>query len=67
MPALSGDGGRTTDGDPTTWTSLTQLQYERFLKWASDPRTKLQPDSAARYAPGTPPPLRRCEPLTRSA
>jgi hypothetical protein len=35
MPALSGDTGRTTDGDQTTWTSLTELQYDRFVKWAN--------------------------------
>ncbi|RUS35542.1 ferritin-like-domain-containing protein [Jimgerdemannia flammicorona] len=35
MPKLSGDGGYTTRGDPQTWVSLTQLQYERLRKWAN--------------------------------
>jgi hypothetical protein len=35
MPALSGNAGRATDGDPTTWVSITELQYDRFVKWAN--------------------------------
>lgn len=26
--------GRTTDGDPSTFTSLTELQYDRLVKWS---------------------------------
>lgn len=28
MPRLSGNGGRCTSGDPTTWSSLTPYQYK---------------------------------------
>ncbi|KAJ6594995.1 hypothetical protein DFH09DRAFT_157863 [Mycena vulgaris] len=34
MPWLSGDGGRSTDADPTTFASITELQYARLKKWA---------------------------------
>ncbi|KAJ7777889.1 ferritin-like-domain-containing protein [Mycena maculata] len=34
MPWLSGDGGRTTEGDETTFSSVTELQYARLKKWA---------------------------------
>ncbi|KAF8637314.1 hypothetical protein AX16_010842 [Volvariella volvacea WC 439] len=34
MPWLSGDNGRTTAGDETTFSSITQLQYDRLTKWA---------------------------------
>ncbi|KAF8637298.1 hypothetical protein AX16_010828 [Volvariella volvacea WC 439] len=33
MPWLSGDGGRTVAGDPTTFASITELQYDRLVKW----------------------------------
>uniref|UniRef100_A0A8H8CET3 Iminophenyl-pyruvate dimer synthase domain-containing protein n=1 Tax=Psilocybe cubensis TaxID=181762 RepID=A0A8H8CET3_PSICU len=34
MPWLSGDGGRTTAGDPSTFASVTELQYDRLIKWS---------------------------------
>ncbi|KAI9511269.1 hypothetical protein F5148DRAFT_374656 [Russula earlei] len=34
MPWLSGDNGRTTYGDPTTFSSITELQYDRLVKWS---------------------------------
>ncbi|KAF9483975.1 hypothetical protein BDN70DRAFT_954169 [Pholiota conissans] len=34
MPWLSGDGGRATPGDPTTFSSITELQYDRLVKWS---------------------------------
>lgn len=35
MPWLSGDGGRTTDGQGPTFASVTRLQYDRLTKWAN--------------------------------
>lgn len=41
MPALSGDQGNATNGDPTTWLSVTHLQYARLQKWTEgDFKTK---------------------------
>jgi len=34
MPWLSGDNGRTTAGDPSTFASVTELQYDRLVKWS---------------------------------
>jgi hypothetical protein len=34
MPWLSGDGGRTTAGNASTFTSVTELQYDRLHAWA---------------------------------
>ena len=34
MPALSGDGGDTTDDEPRTWLTLLRSQYERFRRWS---------------------------------
>ena len=34
MPALSGNEGDTTTGDPTTWLTVTALQYKRLEAWA---------------------------------
>jgi hypothetical protein len=36
MPALSGDEGDTVTGDPTTWLTVTTLQYKRLEAWAHD-------------------------------
>ena len=36
MPALSGDEGDATTGDPTTWLTVTALQYRRLEAWAHD-------------------------------
>jgi len=33
MPPLSGDEGDRTAGDPTTWLSLTHLQFKRLRTW----------------------------------
>jgi hypothetical protein len=33
MPPLAGDEGDVTQGDPTTWFSLTETQYTRFSLW----------------------------------
>jgi hypothetical protein len=40
MPWLSGDGGRATPGDPTTFSSITELQYDRLVKWSDGHFTK---------------------------
>ncbi|KIJ40737.1 hypothetical protein M422DRAFT_32162 [Sphaerobolus stellatus SS14] len=40
MPWLSGDGGRTTAGDQSTFTSITELQYDRLVKWSNGKFTK---------------------------
>jgi hypothetical protein len=37
MPPLSGDEGDIVDNDPSTWLSLTYLQYERFCNWKKNP------------------------------
>ena len=34
MPALSGDKGDATDGDPDTWLTLLPSQYEILAAWA---------------------------------
>jgi hypothetical protein len=34
MPQLSGDEGRATPGEPTTWLTVTPLQYARLKRWA---------------------------------
>lgn len=34
MPQLSGDGGSATIGDPSTWFTVTPLQYRRLALWA---------------------------------
>ncbi|MGA7959647.1 MAG: LodA/GoxA family CTQ-dependent oxidase [Xanthobacteraceae bacterium] len=34
MPALSGNEGDATTGDPTTWLLVTALQYKRLEAWA---------------------------------
>lgn len=34
MPALSGNEGDATTGDPTTWLTVTALQYKRLEAWA---------------------------------
>jgi hypothetical protein len=36
MPALSGDEGDTTTGNPDTWLSVTVLQYRRLQQWAEN-------------------------------
>ena len=36
MPALSGDEGDATTGDPTTWLTVTPLQYRRLERWAGN-------------------------------
>ena len=33
--------GRTTDGDPSTFTSVTELQYDRLVKWSKGEFTKI--------------------------
>src|SRR5439155_20258270 len=33
MPPVAGDEGDVTQGDPTTWFSLTETQYVRFSLW----------------------------------
>ncbi|MBV8753567.1 MAG: LodA/GoxA family CTQ-dependent oxidase [Pseudonocardiales bacterium] len=33
MPPLSGDGGKATNGKPTTWLSLLPSQYRKLEKW----------------------------------
>ena len=33
MPPLAGDEGDTTQGDATTWLSLTETQYTKLSKW----------------------------------
>src|SRR5436190_21232824 len=33
MPPLAGDEGDVTQGDPTTWFSLTETQYVKFSLW----------------------------------
>ena len=47
MPALSGDEGDTITGDPTTWLTVTTLQYKRLEAWAHD-----------QFVPGTRKPAR---------
>jgi hypothetical protein len=42
MPALSGNEGDATTGDPTTWLTVTALQYKRLEAWAQH-----------RFRPGT--------------
>jgi hypothetical protein len=42
MPALSGNEGDATTGDPTTWLTVTTLQYKRLEAWAQH-----------RFRPGT--------------
>jgi len=62
MPALSGNEGDATTGDPTTWLTVTALQYKRLEAWAQH-----------RFRPGTRHPARRSDPahqpglLTRTA
>ncbi|HEV7824590.1 MAG TPA: LodA/GoxA family CTQ-dependent oxidase [Mycobacteriales bacterium] len=34
MPQLSGDEGVATPGEPSTWLTVTRLQYARLSKWA---------------------------------
>ncbi|KAH9955556.1 ferritin-like-domain-containing protein [Russula dissimulans] len=34
MPWLSGDNGRATAGDQSTFASITELQYDRLVKWS---------------------------------
>jgi len=36
MPALSGNEGDATTGNPTTWLTVTTLQYRRLEAWAKD-------------------------------
>lgn len=43
MPRLSGNGGRCTSGDPTTWSSLTPYQYKVLKLW-SDGDFHVEPD-----------------------
>ncbi|KAF9002771.1 hypothetical protein BDQ17DRAFT_1242961 [Cyathus striatus] len=45
MPWLSGDNGRTTAGDPSTFSSVTELQYDRLVKW-SDGHFKVDPNAS---------------------
>jgi hypothetical protein len=35
MPQLAGDGGRPTEGEPATWFTLLESQYERLRRWAN--------------------------------
>jgi hypothetical protein len=35
MPPLSGDEGDATHADPSTWLTVTRLQYHKLEKWAS--------------------------------
>jgi len=46
MPALSGDKGDATDGDPDTWLTLLPSQYEILAAWAK-----------GEFVTGTPEPL----------
>jgi len=34
MPALSGDEGNRVAGNPSTWLTVTHLQYQRLKAWA---------------------------------
>lgn len=36
--------GRTTAGDPTTFASITELQYDRLIKWSKGEFTKHPPN-----------------------
>lgn len=36
MPPLSGDAGDVTNGDPTTWLSVTPTQYATLQRWAAN-------------------------------
>ncbi len=62
MPALSGNEGDATTGDPTTWLTVTTLQYKRLEAWAQH-----------RFKPGTHHTASRSDPahqpgiLTRTA
>jgi len=49
MPWLSGDNGRTTAGDASTFASVTELQYDRLVKWSQGKFVK------ASHPPGLPP------------
>jgi len=57
MPWLSGDGGRTTPGNPETFTSLTELQYDRVAKWAKGAFTVSKPRPVRRTLEELPLPL----------
>jgi len=57
MPWLSGDGGRTTPGNPETFTSLTELQYDRVAKWAKGAFTVSKPRPVPRTLEELPLPL----------
>lgn len=61
MPPLSGDQGDTTIGDPTTWLTLTHLQYERFRSWSKGDFARTSPsdsetesDTKATFPPPSP-------------
>ncbi|MFZ3358325.1 MAG: LodA/GoxA family CTQ-dependent oxidase [Xanthobacteraceae bacterium] len=52
MPALSGDEGDATTNDPTTWLSVTALQYQRLQAWVTKnfkpgPRHPARPSTVA--------------------
>lgn len=51
MPPLSGDEGTRTDGDPTTWLTVTRLQYEHFQRWQADDFVTGQKTSGAAICP----------------
>ncbi|MBK6478311.1 MAG: LodA/GoxA family CTQ-dependent oxidase [Saprospiraceae bacterium] len=36
MPPLAGDEGDPIAGDPTTWMSLTDMQYKKFKNWSEN-------------------------------
>ena len=36
MPPLAGDEGDPIAGDPTTWLSLTNMQYKKFKNWSEN-------------------------------
>ncbi|MDB5295488.1 MAG: Lysine-epsilon oxidase [Phycisphaerales bacterium] len=51
MPPLSGDGGDTTQDDPTTWLKLLPRQYRALQRWAAG---DFVPGSAAAPAAAAP-------------
>lgn len=49
MPPMSGDGGDATPGNPSTWLTVLQSQYEKLSRWANG-------DFTADFDPAAPPP-----------
>ncbi|MFZ3336754.1 MAG: LodA/GoxA family CTQ-dependent oxidase, partial [Xanthobacteraceae bacterium] len=62
MPALSGNEGDATTGDPTTWLTVTALQYKRLEAWAQHRFKSGSRHSAVRSDPAHQPGI-----LTRTA